>query len=549
MAAASASATCPIETGRAALAAARGEEQAARAHQSAAAARAAHDGLARRPRAGLNQRSDIAGWEARASDAARRLSYMEQRFEEIAEERAWSPPARALMRGSRAARAMRGGSGRPPPAEAGVAAAGEDARAAEAALAGAGEALSTARERAPAGRARRTRKPPRDEMARISGERFQCPPRCCRRFAFEPGQVAHAGEESAAMDCSSPTASGSASQPRRRRRARPARAGARRQRRRAGRTAEAVHRLRGSIGNLNREAASACGAAFEQVDEHFRHLFTACSRAARRCRADRFGRPARGRARDLRPAAGRRLQSLTLLSGGEQALTAVALIFALFLTNPAPICVLDEVDAPLDDANIERFCDLLDAMVSETDTRYLIVTHNAVTMSRMHRLFGVTMVERVISRLVSGDLGGAEELLAAENPGSFGKLRTIQDREVSFSIEAHWATKGVECPVGTLAGASPGLPRPPVLSLTMGRYVPCARPFLLPGLAEPHTALARLRSSGGRRPPPHRGSGMRSRSLISVSRRAGSPNDQCPRRARGRLQHACAWEVAVLRAR
>ena len=103
-----------------------------------------------------------------------------------------------------------------------------------------------------------------------------------------------------------------------------------------------------------------------------------------------------------------------LLSGGEQALTAIALIFALFLTNPAPICVLDEVDAPLDDANIERFCDLLDAMATETQTRYLIVTHNAVTMSRMHRLFGVTMVERGVSRLVSVDLGGAEQLLAAE---------------------------------------------------------------------------------------------------------------------------------------
>ena len=111
---------------------------------------------------------------------------------------------------------------------------------------------------------------------------------------------------------------------------------------------------------------------------------------------------------------GKRLQSLTLLSGGEQALTAIALIFALFLTNPAPICVLDEVDAPLDDANIDRFCDLLDSMVAETDTRYLIVTHNAVTMSRMHRLFGVTMVERGVSRLVSVDLGAAEEPLAAE---------------------------------------------------------------------------------------------------------------------------------------
>jgi chromosome segregation protein len=111
---------------------------------------------------------------------------------------------------------------------------------------------------------------------------------------------------------------------------------------------------------------------------------------------------------------GKRLQSLTLLSGGEQALTAIALIFALFLTNPAPICVLDEVDAPLDDANIERFCGLLDRMTAETDTRYLIVTHNAVTMSRMHRLFGVTMIEKGVSRLVSVDLGGAEQLLAAE---------------------------------------------------------------------------------------------------------------------------------------
>ena len=111
---------------------------------------------------------------------------------------------------------------------------------------------------------------------------------------------------------------------------------------------------------------------------------------------------------------GKRLQSLTLLSGGEQALTAIALIFALFLTNPAPICVLDEVDAPLDDANIDRFCDLLDQMVRETSTRYLIVTHNAVTMSRMHRLFGVTMVEQGVSRLVSVDLEVAEELVAAE---------------------------------------------------------------------------------------------------------------------------------------
>ena len=106
--------------------------------------------------------------------------------------------------------------------------------------------------------------------------------------------------------------------------------------------------------------------------------------------------------------------TLSLLSGGEQALTAIALIFALFLTNPAPICVLDEVDAPLDDANVERFCDLLDRMVEETDTRFLIVTHNPLSMSRMHRLYGVTMIERGVSRLVSVDLRAAETLMAAE---------------------------------------------------------------------------------------------------------------------------------------
>src|SRR3546814_18041584 len=91
---------------------------------------------------------------------------------------------------------------------------------------------------------------------------------------------------------------------------------------------------------------------------------------------------------------GKRLGTLTLLSGGEQALTAVALIFGLFLTNPAPICVLDEVDAPLDDANIERFCALLDRMTRDTDTRYLIVTPNAVTLARLPRLVGVTMTEK-----------------------------------------------------------------------------------------------------------------------------------------------------------
>jgi chromosome segregation protein len=104
---------------------------------------------------------------------------------------------------------------------------------------------------------------------------------------------------------------------------------------------------------------------------------------------------------------------MTLLSGGEQALTAIALIFAVFLTNPSPICVLDEVDAPLDDANVERYCDLLDAMARETETRFVVITHNPITMARMNRLFGVTMAERGVSQLVSVDLEAAERFLEA----------------------------------------------------------------------------------------------------------------------------------------
>jgi chromosome segregation protein len=110
---------------------------------------------------------------------------------------------------------------------------------------------------------------------------------------------------------------------------------------------------------------------------------------------------------------GKKPQTLSLLSGGEQALTAMALIFAVFLTNPAPICVLDEVDAPLDDHNVERFCDLLDEMTKSTDTRFVIITHNPITMARMNRLFGVTMAERGVSQLVSVDLETAAKFKEA----------------------------------------------------------------------------------------------------------------------------------------
>ncbi len=178
---------------------------------------------------------------------------------------------------------------------------------------------------------------------------------------------------------------------------------------------QAIHRLRGSIGNLNREGRVRLLDAYEKVDGHFRRLFTTLFEGGQaHLELVESDDPLEAGLEIMAQPPGKRLSALTLLSGGEQALTAIALIFALFLTNPAPICVLDEVDAPLDDANVERFCALLHRMIQETDTRYLIVTHNAVTMSRMDRLYGVTMIEKGVSRLVSVDLGGAETLLAAE---------------------------------------------------------------------------------------------------------------------------------------
>lgn len=188
----------------------------------------------------------------------------------------------------------------------------------------------------------------------------------------------------------------------------------------AGSTAEredletAIARLRGSIGSLNREGRARLLTAFEAVNGHFGSLFAGLFGGGEaRLELVESDDPLEAGIEIMVQPPGKKLQSMTLLSGGEQALTAIALIFALFLTNPAPICILDEVDAPLDDANIERFCDLLDRMTALTDTRFLIVTHNAVTMSRMHRLYGVTMGEKGVSQLVSVDLGGVETLLAA----------------------------------------------------------------------------------------------------------------------------------------
>ncbi|MFT4027910.1 MAG: chromosome segregation protein, partial [Novosphingobium sp.] len=412
----------PPEAGRATLAAAQARHEAARQTlQAATASLAAQDqALAVSRERTAAQRSDIKGWQARAGDAARRLAEMGRRFEEIEEERAViaAKPA-ALIREIEAGDEIRARiAGELAAAEAAVAQATEAGRQADAALAAAQETLALAREtRASAAARAENEEERRAEMGRISGERFQCPPPLLpERFAFESAAVATAGEESAAHDRL--TADRERIGPVNLVAAEELAAAEARHGESIAEQAElteAVHRLRGSIGNLNREGRERLRAAFEAVDTHFRRLFTRLFQGgqAHLALVDSDDPLEAGLEIYAQPP-GKRLQSLTLLSGGEQALTAIALIFALFLTNPAPICVLDEVDAPLDDANIERFCDLLDAMVLETPTRYLIVTHNAVTMSRMHRLFGVTMVEQGVSRLVSVDLGGAESLLAAE---------------------------------------------------------------------------------------------------------------------------------------
>jgi chromosome segregation protein len=255
------------------------------------------------------------------------------------------------------------------------------------------------------------------EIARACVEKFECvPQRLPEKLAFDPGEVRDVGEEAATLERLTAE----------RERIGPVNLVAEQElaeldesRTKGAEEAEeltqAIHRLRGSIGNLNREGRVRLLDAYEKVDGHFRRLFTTLFDGGQaHLELVESDDPLEAGLEIMAQPPGKRLSTLTLLSGGEQALTAIALIFALFLTNPAPICVLDEVDAPLDDANVERFCELLDKMTQETDTRYLIVTHNAVTMSRMHRLYGVTMIEKGVSRLVSVDLGGAETLLAAE---------------------------------------------------------------------------------------------------------------------------------------
>lgn len=400
------------------------ERSTERARSDAAIARdaqAAHD----RAFAALSERqavvsAEIKSWKARAGEAARRVTEMDKRTDALASE-----AARLVDLPAKLAEQLAEADSRQAQLRDQVGAAEAQERAAEAALREADAALGTIRETLASARETRAGTAARSEnaelrrieMGRLSGERFECPPPLLpQKVGFEGEGVCDASAESAQHDRLIAD----------RERLGPVNLVAAEElleldseREKSAAEIEelqqAVNRLRGSIGNLNREGRVRLLAAFETVNEHFQRLFaTLFDGGQAHLELVDSDDPLDAGLEIMAQPPGKRLGTLTLLSGGEQALTAIALIFGLFLTNPAPICVLDEVDAPLDDANIERFCDLLDRMSRETNTRYLIVTHNAVTMARMHRLFGVTMIEKGVSRLVSVDLGGAEELLAAE---------------------------------------------------------------------------------------------------------------------------------------
>jgi chromosome segregation protein len=363
---------------------------------------------------------DQAEWTKRLADAERRLAQSMDRQTELAGERATLEPQpaqldQAIADLERANSAIQANIGERSSAEQEAELALAQAASEIAAI---NERSSDARERRAASTARAEAQQARSaEFARSSVEKFECvPQRLPQQLGFDPGESRDAEAQTATVErltaererigpvnlvaeaelAELDAARGKGAEE-------------------AEELTQAIHRLRGSIGNLNREGRVRLLEAYERVDAHFRRLFTTLFDGGQaHLELIESDDPLEAGLEIMAQPPGKRLSTLTLLSGGEQALTAIALIFALFLTNPAPICVLDEVDAPLDDANVERFCELLDRMTQETDTRYLIVTHNAVTMSRMHRLYGVTMIERGVSRLVSVDLGGAETLLAAE---------------------------------------------------------------------------------------------------------------------------------------
>ena len=359
-------------------------------------------------------------WRSRAKDAEARLLETAARAGELAAERAElaAEPERLALEIGRVEKDNQASDAWTAQAAAAESQAEAAAGAAARALAEAGEAFAAAREtRAGAVARAEGQEARRAELAGQCGEQFECPPPLLPdKLGFAAEALADADKEKADLDRMiaereriGPVNLVAESELAELEESRLTGAAERDE------LQEAINRLRGSIGSLNREGRVRLLEAYGQVDQHFRSLFTTLFDGGQaHLELVESDDPLEAGLEIMAQPPGKRLSALTLLSGGEQALTAIALIFALFLTNPAPICVLDEVDAPLDDANVERFCDLLDRMTAETDTRYLIVTHNAVTMSRMHRLYGVTMIEKGVSRLVSVDLGGAETLLAAE---------------------------------------------------------------------------------------------------------------------------------------
>jgi chromosome segregation protein len=404
-----------VETARATAAAAASIV----ADKRAEAATRARESAADRERAAAAGREE-GDWRRRQGEAEKRLAAARQRQKEQADERSEleARPAeldREIVQlehaNSQSQVKVSEASTAEQEAERALAEAAREVNAAGERSAGARERRAGALARAEAQQARSA------EFARACAEKFECvPQRLPEKLGFDADEPRNADEEAATLERLTAE----------RERIGPVNLVAEAElaeldqsRTRGAEEAEeltqAIHRLRGSIGNLNREGRIRLLEAYEKVDAHFRRLFTTLFDGGQAHLAlVESDDPLEAGLEIMAQPPGKRLSALTLLSGGEQALTAIALIFALFLTNPAPICVLDEVDAPLDDANVERFCDLLDRMTQETDTRYLIVTHNAVTMSRMHRLYGVTMIEKGVSRLVSVDLGGAETLLAAE---------------------------------------------------------------------------------------------------------------------------------------
>ena len=176
----------------------------------------------------------------------------------------------------------------------------------------------------------------------------------------------------------------------------------------------AVKKLRNAISNLNKEGREKLLKAFDEVNNNFKTLFNNLFGGGQsNLLLVESDDPLEAGLEIMCQPPGKKLSNLSLLSGGEQTLAAISLIFAVFMAKPSPICVLDEVDAPLDDANIVRFCNLLDNMNSKTDTKFIIITHNPITMSKMNRLYGVTMAEKGVSQLVSVDLDKAEQLVDA----------------------------------------------------------------------------------------------------------------------------------------